>query len=184
METATLLSKLNQIAPAFIVEKQQFGRAGAGDPGELMSVWVEVKKVLPFARILRDEATLRMTWLENFSVMQLDEALVLSYFVRSHKTDARLVFRASIAPDSDLDWVEVDSVAEVWPMAREFELEIRDLFGVRFHDPIEELAARGRNLLPLNWHGFPLRKGYVFPTEVDGVAHTAPMRLDPNGEIP
>ncbi len=173
METAALLSKLNQVAPGLIFEKQAFGRAN------LMSVWIEAKSVVKFARIVCDEAALRMTWLENLSAMQLEDAFVLSYFVRSHKTDAELVFRVSIAPDSETDWVDIESVAEVWPMAREFELEIRDLFGVRFVDPIEEPAVRGRTLLPEGWRGFPLRKSYIFPTEVDGVPHAARER---NGE--
>ncbi|MBL7715889.1 MAG: NADH-quinone oxidoreductase subunit C [Bdellovibrionales bacterium] len=113
----------------------------------------------------------KMTWLENLSAMELNQALVLSYFIRDLDSPTRLVLRASLTPKDADSTASIDSVTTIWPMAREFEKEISDLFGVVFNG--NQIA--GRYVLPEDWIGYPLRKSYVFPTSFYGVSHFKPV---------
>ena len=64
----------------------------------------------------------------------------------------------------------VPSVSESWPMARNIEEEIQDLFGIDFGHK----RPPGRGLLPAGWRGFPMRKSYAFPTEFADIMHMRP----------
>jgi NADH:ubiquinone oxidoreductase subunit C len=182
VEPATLIQKLNDIAPGAILEKQRFGRSGA------LSVWIEVRAIQKIAEGVRHAAGLELDWLENLSVMQLDEALVLSYFVRSTTTDERVILRGSVVPPSINAEVKVPSVVDVWEMAAPMQEEIAELFGVRFSgggsgsggDGVEARGSR----LPEGWRGFPLRKGYVFPTEVLNIPHRRSAAGSPDAPEP
>ncbi len=165
MESAALLSKVNQIAGKWVLERQKFGRSGD------VCVWIESRSLAAFARAIRSDSELSLDWLECLTAMHLDGAIVLSFFVRSFRDGHQLVFRATVTPKKPQDEVELPSVSSIWPMAESFEAEISDLFGVIFVDEDGKPRPRHKSLLPEGWRGFPLRKDYIFPTEVYGIQH-------------
>jgi len=179
MELGALLSKLKETAPGAVLQKQPFGRSG-GQP--VMSVWIETRAILDVAKVLSSGELMggagswALDWLENFSVMQLDEALVASWFLRSTKnTEETLILRGSVVPSALNELVELPSVSGVWPMADPFEREAAELFGIRFTTANHGIRHWSTRLLPEGWRGFPLRKGYIFPTEVFGILHSRPL---------
>lgn len=171
MEKQTLLSKLEKAAPGRILQHARFGRTQG------VSVWVEKSALAEIARALRDDPELRLDWLENLSVAQMgagggadDEALVLTYFLRSTETEESLVLRASVDLARSDQWVEAPSIIATWPMAAPFEQEASELFGIRFTGG----ASAGNPAEKVNpgWTGFPMRKNYVFPYQVFGITHS------------
>ncbi len=60
---------------------------------------------------------------------------------------------------------ELDSVADIWPIADWHEREAYDLVGIQFqgHPNLKRI------LCPEDWVGHPLRKDYDFPLEYHGV---------------
>ena len=161
METSALIKKLESLAPGAILETKPFGRSGN------ISVWLEQGRVLEVAEILKEEPTLKLDWLENLSAFEIESSIVLTYFLRSSVTGKSLVLRGSVVPASEAETVSSKSVSSVWPMARSFEAEIQDLFGVVF-----EGVQKSYSVLPTNWKGFPLRKSYQFPTEFLTISHS------------
>ncbi|MCM2322097.1 MAG: NADH-quinone oxidoreductase subunit C [Oligoflexia bacterium] len=163
METAALISKLNKAVPGAVLQKARFGRGGKH------AIWIEARSIAAVAEALSSDPELRLDWLENLSVAQLDEALLLTYFVRSRQTEVVAVLRATLALKSEDELVDAPSVRTVWPMAVPFEREASELFGIRFGK-----GKRETGILPKGWRGFPLRKSYVFPQEFFQIAHSRP----------
>ena len=161
METSALIKKLESLAPGAILETKPFGRSGN------ISVWLELSRILEVAGFLKEEPTLRLDWLENLSAFEIESSIVLTYFLRSSTTGKFLILRGSVVPVSESELVTSKSVSSIWPMARSFEAEITDLFGVLF-----EGVHKTNSVLPKNWIGFPLRKSYEFPTEFMNIAHS------------
>ena len=171
MEKQSLLSKLEKAAPGRILQHARFGRT------QCASVWVEKSALADVARALREDPELRLDWLENLSVAQMgagggadDEALVLTYFLRSTETREELVLRASVDLSRSDQWVDAPSVTAIWPMAAPFEQDAGELFGIRF--PGGVAAGRPDEKVNPGWAGFPMRKNYVFPYQVFGITHS------------
>lgn len=169
MDRATLVGKIKREVPGAVLEKQRFGRSDA------LCLWFENRKALELARFLE---TLKYDWLENFSVMQMDDALVLTYFVRSSETSAEPITLRStleILSGAQVSNVQLEvrspSVRSVWTMAEPMEMEADELFGIRFLDENGSPIARAYDRLPAGWAGFPLRKDYVFPESFEGIRH-------------
>jgi NADH:ubiquinone oxidoreductase subunit C len=155
VETAEILNKLKQAAPGSVLEKSRFGRSAH------TCLWIE--------------AGIGLDWLENLSAMQMDEALVVTYFLRSTTSSKQfLILRVSIVPASASREVELPSVAGVWAPATPFEVEIQELFGIRFLNADGKQSHASSQRLPKNWNGFPLRKSYVFPSSFLGISHSRP----------
>jgi NADH:ubiquinone oxidoreductase subunit C len=131
---------------------------------------VELRKLGKVAGYLRE--ALGFDWLENLSVAQVDDALVLTYFLRAGATREQLILKATVVPADARAEAEAPSVSALWPPAALMEQEAGELFGIRFQGAAEG-GVRARRL-PEGWSGFPLRKGYEFPREVDGIAHARP----------
>jgi NADH:ubiquinone oxidoreductase subunit C len=149
VETGDPVTRIFKHAPHFILETSRFGRS------ESMVYWLDSKNLLETSRLLKDGG---FDWLENLSAMQVDENLVFTYFLRGSQGTDTAVFRTSIELGSvsgksgfGEDWVEMDSVASVWPMAQAFESEISRLFGVK----LRGVESR------FDHDGFPLRKTFV-----------------------
>lgn len=151
MDTKELISKLEKSVPKAVMDVRPFGRKGQAQP----SAWIEMKSICSIAQALVEEPELGLDWLESLTVFQVEDALVLTYFVRSSRTDASLILRGTVVPAKPDQEVEVPSVIEHWPMAREFEREAQELFGIRFEG--------GSRKSETPWDGFPLRKSFSLP---------------------
>jgi NADH-quinone oxidoreductase subunit C len=163
VETGELIEQLGRAVPGSVLEVRPFG--AQGEP----SVWIESSKLLAAGRYLKDR-TPPLEWLEDLTVFQLDQTLILSYFLRSFVSEERLVLRVSLViPGADA-WVAAPSVVDVWPEARAFEADLGELFGIKFGE-----KGTGFRLLPEDWDGFPLRKNYIFPADHRGVPHMRPV---------
>jgi Ni,Fe-hydrogenase III component G len=165
METNEKFSAIFNQIPGALLEKSRFGRS------ESLAFWLSATKLFAAADRLRSEAG--MSWLENFSCIQVDQSLVMTYFVRSsvsEPTQDTVILRVSFdllhssphAHGDEHELMEVPSVSEVWPIAEEFEIEISKLFGVHFTRQ-DGRAAKPSAHAEASWNGFPLRKDFVFP---------------------
>jgi NADH-quinone oxidoreductase subunit C len=166
----TLVVRLNKIAEGSVLDVRRFGRS------DIHSVWIDTQFLSTLAFGLKKDPQLKLDWLENLSVVELDEALMISYFIRSTVTQHSLLMRALVTPPSPDAEVKFPSVCGVWPMAEPHESEASELFGIQFEDPSDSIS-RGikHNFLPEGWKGFPLRKSYKFPTEFYGITHYRPF---------
>jgi len=148
---ASLKSFIEAKLPGAFLEEQRFGRAGA------VAHWVEAASIARVAKLLKECPETRLDWLENLSCMQIDTALVLTYFVgASAAAEIRplCLLRASVPVEGARELAEVPSVRASWTAAAPFEDEIAELFGVKFTP-----HKQGRRSLPAEVKGFPLRKG-------------------------
>lgn len=169
METNEKFSAIFNQIPGALLEKSRFGRS------ESHAFWINAGKLFETAKHLRADAG--MSWLENFSCIQIDQSLVMTYFVRSSILEAQqetIILRVSFdLPHSSLHeqghgqkdghpMFSAPSVSEIWPIAEEFEAEIAKLFGVQFARQ-DGRAAKESAATEADWNGFPLRKDFVFP---------------------
>jgi NADH:ubiquinone oxidoreductase subunit C len=153
VEANAILSKLEKAAPGKVLESGRFGRS------ELLSVWIESTSVHAFAKAVTEEPSLKLQWLENLSVAEVGDSLVVSWFLRSRETQAQLVIRSSVVVTSEKEAVELVSVCDIWPMATPLENEAAQLFGIRFKNASGETIETCRTLLTDD-SGFPMRKSY------------------------
>jgi NADH:ubiquinone oxidoreductase subunit C len=172
VEPVEILKKLKQVAPGSVLEKAPFGRSST------TSLWVEARLLADLASKLKADPGTALDWLENLSAIQMDEALVVTYFLRSTTQKSTLILRVSLVPQSASREVELPSVAQIWSMATPFEIEIQELFGIRFLDSAAQPAHAVSQRLPKDWNGYPLRKGYVFPTQFLGIPHSRRTPVD------
>ena len=171
MDKNFLTAKLNKLIPGNVLEIRRFGRS------DVLSTWVEAESLLKIAQSLKSDVEFKFDWLENISVVEFEDALVVSYFLRSSITQKSLVIRVSTVPKTPESWVTLPSVKSVWTMAQPIEAEVREMFGFRFKDESGETPQieEDLNYLPKGWKGFPLRKNYVFPEEFFGIIHSRPF---------
>lgn len=168
-------SSVKEALRPYLLQEQPIGRSG--EP----AYWVEAKRLLDAARALRAHEQLQIEWVENLSAIQMSGAIVLSYWIRSSKHDESVLVRLSVVPSDADSWVTCASVADVWPSAKAFESEIRQLFGVHFEGAQDAGFSIHVHLLPEGWKGFPLRKQYVFPNEFGGISHFRPPLHEKGG---
>ena len=160
MEKNPTLLRITQILGDTILNTNRFGHSS------LWSVWVESGSIQEVGKILKFDPDLSLDWLENLSVFEMDQALILSYFLRSAKTQHQLVLRVSCLlpePEEGKDGpIFLPSVDEIWPMCLGFEDEIAEMFGIYFGDS----AQLQRQRKSLDWLGFPLRKKFVLSKDI------------------
>lgn len=94
---------------------------------------------------------------------------IIRYIYRFSGGQSLTPFLVSIDLDRESD--TIPSVAELWPSAYFDELEIEELFGLKFNRKID---VNDFKILPDSWHGNPLRKGYQYPEVYGGVEHRRP----------
>lgn len=174
METAEIVSKLNQITPGAVLQKIRFGKS------ERACIWIEAESLSKTAKALKSLPNLGLDWLENLSVCQIDEALVFSYFLRSNQNNETLVVRATAPLKTPKDRVRVPTVRDTWPMAAAMEAENGELFGIDFITSGGEIISNPPEKLPKDWVGYPLRNSYAFPQEVYGILHSRSPEMEGN----
>ena len=163
MEAGELIEQLGKAVPGSVLEIRPFG--ARGEP----SVWIESAKIQAVGQHLKGLQE-PLDWLEDLTVFQLEQTLIISYFLRSSGSNHKLVLRISQVIVGADAWVAAPSVVDVWPEARAFEPDLSELFGIRFGE-----TESGLRILPEDWDGFPLRKNYIFPAEHRGVPHMRPV---------
>lgn len=110
-----------------LVESRSFGRNSG-----ILSLTVEPKNFRGVAEYLRSEPEMELDFVEAITVFVLDKAIILSWFMRSYHTDVNIVLRTSLDKIRTDREPVIESVADLWPMAKAFEDEIATHFGVRF----------------------------------------------------
>ena len=165
MEKNFIVSKLNKALPGSVLEVRRFGQSN------VVSVWIEAQNIQKIALFLKSETELKMDWLENFSLVELDSVLIATYFVRSYMHLHQLNIRVSLVPDPVSHEAYLPSVKHIWAMSEPFEREAEELFGVFFKTDSEKKDPQKSRILPHPWHGYPLRKNYIFPKEIFGIIH-------------
>jgi NADH-quinone oxidoreductase subunit C len=156
-----LKRKLEAVAPGTILDYKSL------EGSKEKVLWVELSSIAQIAHFLKGEPTLKLDQLENLSAHESQGKIVLSYFLRSSTTGKAIILRGALSLKSDNAEVEAPSVAHLWALAKPFEQEIFELFGVRFLGG--ETAPH--QVLPEGWRGFPLRKSYVFPAAFLSIKH-------------
>jgi NADH:ubiquinone oxidoreductase subunit C len=153
VEKNVLNSPFEQLKKRFkgagILEVGKFGKT------DVPLVWVESESAKAIAWALRGDPDLSFDWLENLSVMEVDDVLVVSWFLRSRRTKSQLVLRSTAMPRSATAPVSFPSLSSVWTQAGAQEAEVGELFGIRFDG-----KDAPRKFLPPGFSGFPLRKDF------------------------
>jgi len=106
-----------------------------------------------FARSLREKG---FDFLTYITAIDYWDTLDLVYSVRSLENNEEQTWKVSLDPSNPI----VSSIVSIYKGAEWHEREIYDLFGVEFagHPDLRRI------LLPENWEGHPLRKGYSMDT--------------------
>jgi NADH:ubiquinone oxidoreductase subunit C len=145
-----LMADLPSALQAAILEKVRFGRS------ENTSYWVQGDRLRAVCEHVKTRG--EMDGLENLSCVQVDQNLLITYFLRSSTTFETVILRVSLElPTNYQSFVDMDSVEQIWESAKTFEDEVFKLFGVRFGAKHDE-AHGGKP----SWDGFPLRKDFIF----------------------
>lgn len=156
-----LATPVNPLAEATVaLVKERFGAAVRDvvtHRGETTIV-LEPESLVEVAAALRDAPELRYNLLEDLTAVDWpvrEPRYDVVYQLVSLQTRASVRLKIQIGGEDDPD-PQAPSVVNVWPAADWFELEVYDLFGIRF-------TGRGelrRILMPTDWVGHPLRKDY------------------------
>ncbi len=164
MDKNLIVSKINSAVAGSVLEVRRFGRS------EVESIWVETQSIHKIAFALCFDSELLFDGLENLSVVEFADCLVLSYFLQSSlRPELEIVLRVSVVPGAADAEVEVPSIQAVWPMGVPMEQEANEMFGVRFKSLPLGLKVQSEfdferafsRRLPEEIRGFPLRKKYV-----------------------
>jgi hypothetical protein len=123
VETADhVIQILKQSVSDAVLEVSSFGRAG----GVVFPLaWVKPSRIVECARALSDQGG--FTQLENFSAMQVEDDVLFTYFAKNPETLETALLRVSLEVKAER-WLELASVAEVWPMARPLRRRDRKAF--------------------------------------------------------
>ncbi len=133
---------------------------------------VDPSSLLPMITALVSDPSWGMVLLENLSAHHKEKNLVFSYFLMNPQDQSSVCVRTRCALTAENRRVDFISIQSVLPMAKVYEEEIGSLFGVRFtHEKGQDVLSTN-SVLPEGWHGFPLRKTYVFPHEFLGISHS------------
>lgn len=155
----------------------------AGDDGSLDPyVRVNADKLLAVAKFLRDDARIRLDYLNDVTAVDYLETdpkklakagfephlEVVYHLSRFSQPGLRFKLKVELPRWRDNvegELPELPSVCDIWAGAEWHEREAYDLVGVKFqnHPDLRRL------LLADDWVGYPLRKDYEFPTEYHGI---------------
>jgi len=128
------------------------------EEGQFLNVVVDASKAYTLLRSLRENPESQFDYLFCESGVDWKDFFYVVYHLNSKHHKHTLVVKAKI---SDRINPETQSVADIWKTAEMHELEIFDLFGIKFinHPNLRRL------FLDDTW-GFPLRKDYTDETNM------------------
>jgi NADH-quinone oxidoreductase subunit C len=110
---------------------------------------------------LRDDEEFGFDYLRLISSVDRGDRFSSVYHLYSYALDHEVVLAASLERETP----SVASVVDLWPSAEWHERESFDMMGIVY----EGNPNMKRILLPEDWPGHPLRKGYAAPDEYHGV---------------
>ena len=147
MTNEELKQFITQQVPEAVFEETQF-----------LNVVVDVSKAYPLLKTLRENPDAEFNYLFCESGVDWKEFFYVVYHLTSMRHKHTLVVKAKISDRVD---PKIQSVADIWKTAEMHELEIFDLFGIKFtnHPNLRRL------FLDDTW-GFPLRKDYTDETNM------------------
>jgi NADH-quinone oxidoreductase subunit C len=159
----------------------RFGEAIHGLHTESRDPWIEVaaERIRDVAHFLRDDETLAFDGLNDLCGVDYFETdpkkknpvephLEVVYHLYSYTHKHWLVVKVRLPRwknDTPGEIPELDTVADIWPIADWHERECYDLVGVRFRNH----PNLRRILCVEDWVGHALRKDYEFPLEYHGI---------------
>jgi NADH-quinone oxidoreductase subunit B/C/D len=162
--------------------KERFGDAvqQATQTSDMLTFHVPESQVKDVLRFLKKEATPRFLRLDDLTV--IDESArsdrktypdyTLIYQLLSFESASRVRLKVALSGVQPLP----QTISDIWPSANWYEREVFDMFGIRFegHPNLQRL------LLPHDWEGHPLRKGYpTRATEMAPYTLADARRLEP-----
>lgn len=145
MENATVLERLRGSFEAAIIESNEF----RGD----LSISLRPDALIDVARFLRDDPTLRYTFLENLcgvDYLGREPRFEVVYHLLSHSNRHRICLKVALPEEQP----HVASLTSLWTTANWQERETFDMFGIVF----DGHPALDRILMPDDWEGYPQRK--------------------------
>ncbi|MDR3607475.1 MAG: NADH-quinone oxidoreductase subunit C [Oligoflexia bacterium] len=142
-----------------------FDRGRIAGPEPVPFGWVDGKSLRRLVEALRADQEISADHLENISVAQVGDALMVTYFFRA--AHGCFALRATAVPAEPNAWVSFPTVRDLWPMAAPMENYSCELFGIRFvgADGVEleieaSLVLKAKDS-EAGSRGFPLRKNFV-----------------------
>ena len=123
------------------------------EEGQFLNAVVEGDKAIALLKVLRENPETEFDYLFCQSGVDWKDYFYVVYHLSSKKHRHSLVVKAKIADRTD---PQMESASGIWKTAELNELEIFDLFGIKFknHPNLRRL------FLDDSW-GFPLRKDYT-----------------------
>lgn len=125
---------------------------------------VKIENLIKVSAWLRMEEFFRMDFLENFSIYEIKNEIIVSYFIRSTSQGIELVIRTSLPTVAERQEIILPSLTSIWPQAEAFQAEQAALFGVCFSGKANPSRVT-RNFG--NFSGFPLRKEFFLGAQVE-----------------
>jgi len=127
---------------------------------DMITFQVEKDRIKDVLRFLKTEATPRFQRLDDLTA--IDESArrnhqeypdyTLVYHVLSFEPATRLRLKVGLQGEDPV----TESVTDIWASANWYEREVFDMFGIQFKDH----PNLRRLIMPYDWEGHPLRKGY------------------------
>jgi len=147
---------------------------------DMLTFEVGQNRLKDVLRFLKTEAAPKFQRLDD--VTAIDESVrrnrqeypdyTLVYHLLSFERASRLRLKVGLHGDDPV----TESVTDIWPSANWYEREVFDMFGIRFEDH----PNLHRLIMPYDWEGHPLRKGYPGrATEMDPYTLADAQRLQP-----
>ena len=137
------------------LQAQFLGEISSIGEGFQQALLIEARSLLSIMSVLNKDENYQFNMLSNLTAVDYLEYFEIVY----HLYSLPLGHKVTIKIRCNLEEAVVPSVMEIWPCADFQEREIYDLLGVNFTGHMD----LRRILLPEDFIGHPLRKGYKLP---------------------
>ena len=133
-------------------------------------ILVEGRRIDKVCLYCRSEAVLAFDFCQSITGMDTGETLTCVYHLFSYRHKHTLILKATTSRSA----AKLPSSVVAWPVADWYEREIYDLFGIDFegHPDLRRL------LLPEDWDGHPMLKGWQEKPLYNGIPTTRENPLD------